>query len=157
MRSIKFFTIFALLIVMCLPSIASAAQSEWMTYADARYGFSIDYPSSWKIEPRDDQPGIYGAVLTFSSPLTDIKPNSSKVVIGLYTVERKNGKSLTQWSSHYQRLSSSFSASQIKIEEATSIHSATTDNQEAFRIRGISPLTKFQVTNMPRGQTVWFI
>lgn len=169
MRKIKFLSMFMVLAVLLglgmgvLPSGKAWASStlnqvDWLTYTDLRYGFSLEYPSDWTIVPRDDQPGAYGGVLTFVPQ--SIKTGTEafpQIVVGLYTLERDPKQSLLEWRNLYQQLSGEFAPAEIKIEQTESIQLSTADNQEGLTVIGASPLTRFQVTNIPRGRTVWFL
>ncbi len=133
-------------------------QVQWLTYTDSRYGYSLEYPANWTVIPRDDREGTYGGVLTFipQLPATD-SATAVQIVIGVYTLERNKDQSLPEWTDLYQHLSNGPMSSEIKIEKTESIRLTTADNEEALTIAGVSPLTRFQFTNIPRGRTVWFI
>lgn len=166
MRRIQLFSVFILLALrlgiggttseMVQADMAQAdtavQRSHWLTYTDPRYGFSIDYPADWKVIPRDDREGSYGGVVTFSFERNDTYP--IQVVVGLYTIEREPDHSLIDWTAIYQRISSSFDPSEVEIKETRIL---TVSGRSALAVRGVSPLTSFQFTNIPHGRTVWFI
>lgn len=140
------------------PGAVRAQGPEWLKYTDPRYGFSIDYPSTWQVFPRQDVEGTYGGVLTFAphSPQAELAADA-RVVVGLYTSERETGKKLADWSLSYLRRRSGFDTSHVSLASAAFIRSVAGDNGEAFGLKGESPLTRFQVTNIPRARTVWFV
>ena len=125
---------------------------RWLTFNDSQYGFSVEYPANWKVTPRDDKEGSYGGGVAFSFASGDIHP--IQIIVGLYTVEREPDHDLADWTAMYQRLSSPFDPSEIKIEET---HTLAVSGRSALTVRGASPMTPFQFTNIPHGRTVWFI
>lgn len=159
MHRIRF--LLALVLVAVLSSVGLQAEAStntgigkilWQTYIDPRYDFSLEYPAGWTVIPRDDQEDSYGGVLTFADPASE-----TQIVIGLYTLERSEGQSLAEWTEFYQEESTTFKPSEIKIEKTETIPLAAAGNVQAHAVVGISPLTGFQFTNIPRGRTVWFI
>ena len=78
---------------------------RWETYTDPRYGFSIEYPSTWYVRPRDDSRGA-GATLSFrnfdsqtvqgeqSCSANASHQQSLTVEIGVYFVEWTSDVSL---------------------------------------------------------------
>jgi murein DD-endopeptidase MepM/ murein hydrolase activator NlpD len=143
--------------VAAFPQIASAGKIDWLTYTDSRYGFSIDYPATWVVIPRDDQEGTSGGVLTLAPQSTIDTGTGVRVVIGLYTVERDPTQSLAKWTDLYERSSSIFDSSEVKINRAEAVRSPAGDNRKGFIVQGVSPESEFRFTNIPHGRTVWFI
>lgn len=49
-------------VVLTVASVAAApapvsvaqAETEWLTYTDPRFDFTVEYPADWQIIPRDD-------------------------------------------------------------------------------------------------------
>lgn len=161
MNGIKFLLV--LVLVTSLLGIGAAAggaaradtvvePNHWLTYTDLKYGFSIDYPADWEVTPRDDPEGSYGGVVTFNLAPDDSHP--VQVAVGLYTVEREPNQDLADWTAMYQALSSPFAPSEVKIGKTST---RVVSGRPALTVRGTSPLTPFQFTNVPHGRTVWFI
>jgi hypothetical protein len=161
MHKIKFLSVFV--IVTLLLGIGTApggsaragatiGPSRWLTYTDPRYGFSIDYPADWEVTPRDDREGSYGGVVTFNFARDDI--HLIQVAVGLYTIEREPDHDLADWTAMYQRVSSPFDPSEVKIEETRIL---AVSGRSALAVRGASPMTPFHFTNIPHGHTVWFV
>lgn len=80
-----------------------------------------------------------------------------RVVIGLYTVERDPTQSLAKWTDLYERSSSVFDSSEVKINRAEAVRSPAGDNRKGYIVEGVSPESEFRFTNIPHGRTVWFI
>lgn len=129
-----------------------SANLKWLTYTDPRFDFALEYPANWTIRPRTDKPGRMGEVLMFRSPPTDSGQVYS-IQIGHYLEQIRATESLSDWTDEYNRRASGFPPDQIQ----TSIReNRRVDNLEALFIRGTSPLTEYQYTNICRGETVWF-
>lgn len=91
-------------------------------YQDPRFDFSLEYPATWEMIPRDDGPQAIGSVLTLMSPSQlDAHTNSTHdphdglphIVVGLYLVEREPNQRLAEWTEGYEEYSS------IEDEEVT--------------------------------------
>lgn len=159
MRRIKFLTTYVLFAALMSVGLRAQASADtdvgeilWQTYTDPRYDYSLEYPADWTIIPRDDRENSHSGVLTFTD-----KASETQIVIGFYLLERDSSQSLAEWTDRYQRQSSIFEPSEVTIEKAELVQSFAGDHGEAFTVRGVSPLTQFQFTNIPRGRIVWFI
>lgn len=143
---------------------ATQSDIEWASYIDPRFDFTIDYPASWHVVPRDDSFGV-GATLAFTlvdperteefSHLHDAPP---KVEIGMYTVawsERESlpGKSLKEWIDEYNNLSQESNASINRVRQSRRIQ---VGQREALYEEG-KDISDFRYTIIPRGDIVWFI
>ncbi len=125
---------------------------QWLTYADSRFDFTIQYPMNWTVQPRSDEPGTMGEVLTFHSPSL---PNGQMydIVVGQYLYSIRASESLSEWTDRYNQKAGDVFDSLTSSSLRKNIQ---VDNSEALFIRGAS-LTEFQSTNIRRGETVWFI
>ncbi len=134
---------------------ATRYSNHWATYHDARYDFSVEYPSNWKILSRKDKAAGYGEVLVFELPQSSqqgIVP--TQIVIGLHTIERDTEQDLVSWVKEYLKTSSVFSPSEVDIEE---IRAFTLHDMPAVYVKRRSPLGVFQFVNIAYGKTVWFV
>jgi len=131
---------------------------QWQTYTDPVFGFSISYPSSWYVIPRNDTLGA-GATLTIID--NPYQPNSStsadatlsKVEIGTYLVEANSDQSLMDWTLKYEQISQ-------YLEQPTNqnlILIKTPDKGSILQARGSSNVTEYRFSNIVRGKIVWFI
>ena len=125
---------------------------EWLTYTDPRFDFTIEYPANWTIKPRTDALGALSEVLTFRSPLSD-NGQVYSIAIGQYLYKIWATDSLSEWTDWYNQMAGDF-PDHLKTSIRKNVQ---IDNSEALFIRGVSPLTEFQYTNIRRGETVWFI
>jgi murein DD-endopeptidase MepM/ murein hydrolase activator NlpD len=64
---------------------------------------------------------------------------------------------MADWTAEYLRLSSPLDPSEVTIEAAQPAAALAQRIPETLALRGRSPLTSFQLTNIPHGQTVWFV
>ena len=160
MRRIKFLLVFVLLALLLSaamgpmhaqePHIGSSIdQIRWLTYNDPRFDFTIEYPSNWTVQPRTDNPDATGEVLVFAGPERE-KGRSPYIAIGHYLYAVKSRDSLADWTARYPL---QFPASEIQISETREF---LVDGAEAVYIRGRSPLTEYQYTNIRQGRVVWF-
>jgi len=137
--------------------------TDWKIYKDERYDFTIEYPASWLIIPRDDREGSYGGVLTFtpvppSADTSEAEGAVLQVVVGLHTMERNPQQSPADWTQEYLRKGSYYDVSEIRLESLSEVPlQAGGVTESGYRVRGVSPKTPFEVTHIPRGNTMWFI
>jgi murein DD-endopeptidase MepM/ murein hydrolase activator NlpD len=123
---------------------------EWSVYDDKRFDFRLEYPMSWRLSPRHDLPDVVGEVVTLSSPVQSDSTVSS-IAIGHYLEEIASQDTVAEWTARYP---AAFEPSLIRTtsEEELPVHGGL-----ARYIRGASPLTEYQYTNIRRGTVVWFI
>jgi murein DD-endopeptidase MepM/ murein hydrolase activator NlpD len=126
-------------------------QIRWASYTDPRYDFTLQYPADWTVQPRSDNPDAIGEVLTLVGPVSDKESAPYSIAIGQYLYEIKPGEILSNWTTQYPSV---FHSTEIKT---TGKHDLTLGESEATYVRGSSPLTEYQYTNIRRGTTVWFI
>ena len=143
---------------------ATQSDIEWASYTDPRFDFTIDYPASWHVVPRDDIFGV-GATLAFTlvdpertEEFSDLHDAPPKVEIGMYTVawsERESlpGKSLKEWIDEYNKLSQ---GSDISINQVRQSRRIQVDRRDALYEEG-KDISDFRYTIIPRGDIVWFI
>lgn len=147
-------TLVALVIIGMLSTPVSADfpnGRDWATYKDSRLGFSLEYPAGWQIQSRTDNPDSISKVLTLTAPASSEGAVSSSISIGQYLYEINSGETLSRWMNRYPR---QFSKSEIKTFD---MQHWKIDGAPARYIRGASPLTQYQYTNIRRGSTVWFV
>jgi murein DD-endopeptidase MepM/ murein hydrolase activator NlpD len=136
----------------------SSEVTEWATYTDPRFDFSVSYPADWIIIPREDSYGV-GGTLTFVSSNHLLEESDShiappKIEIGMYLVARDKTLSLKEWTDRYNELSEIPDFNEIKIRKSSRI---TVDRTDSLHEEGFSSLTEFQYVNISRGDIVWFI
>jgi len=119
---------------------------EWKIYSDPKFGFTLEYPATWIIIPREDKPGTFGEVLAFSYA-------TSSIVISQYNKSISATDSLSEWTDKYNAEASMSSPDQIKTIVR---QSSVVNGSEALFIRGASPEGEYQYTNIRRGEAVWF-
>ncbi len=139
-----------------IPAIASTPEPgsdiSWVSYHDPKFGFTLEYPANWTIKPRHDKPETSGETLNFAY-ISDTGKSYS-IDISQHTKPISTTDSLSEWTDTQRAESSMYSPDQIQtvIRQNTLV-----DGLEAFFIRGASPQTEYQFTNIRRGETVWFI
>lgn len=69
-----------------------ALQDELLTYEDRRFDFSISYPSSWQVNPREDDTPTNTEVLSFTGP--ERSGFTPSIYIGHYLIDIKDDISL---------------------------------------------------------------
>ena len=126
--------------------------TQWKTYTDARFDFTIQYSADWVVQPRTDRPDVISEALIFSNGT----PNETgtqyhQIVIGQYLYEIEPEAGLTEWTDRYP---TQFSADKIKTSAKKNLKVSASD---AFYVRGTSPLTEYQYTNIRQGNVVWFV
>lgn len=138
------------------------ANDEWSIYVDPRFHFSIKYPASWVVIPRDDSdPSAMSGVVTFASVSPSTNPDKAayakepKFVVGHYLAEFESHHSLSDWTDAYETVSNGIAPEIIygRYEKST----INVNNKEALSVIGESAITEFRVTNVPHGEVVWFI
>ncbi|MCC6606601.1 MAG: M23 family metallopeptidase [Anaerolineae bacterium] len=143
----------------------TSASQEWITYTDPRFDFSVEYPATWHLIPRDDSnPAAVSGVLTFTlNDLIDeeasgghlheqvINPN---ITIGLYLAELAPGQSLGDWTALYEETTNALDEYLIQRQPRRVLE---VNGTEVIREIGVSPMTEYQFTNLAHGKTVWFI
>lgn len=132
---------------------ATGVSGKWLVYSDPRFGFTLEYPANWTVEPRTDEPHRAGEVLIFRSPPVNDDQTYS-IAIGQYPNPIGATESLSVWIDEYNQRGSAFSPDQIKTFVRQNVQ---VDNSEALFIHGASPLTEYRYTIIRRGTTVWFI
>jgi murein DD-endopeptidase MepM/ murein hydrolase activator NlpD len=169
MHKIKYLTILMLLSLITVAIGAStgltwkvgtsSASTEWITYTDPRFDYSLEYPTTWYLVPRDDRPGYVGGTLTFSAPKLDGAATCgesayARIEIGLYLVEYEPTQALADWSEKYDKINTGFSPDEIQVKGA---YSTRVGDLEVYRKEAVSPLTHYTYVNVPHGKTMWFI
>ncbi len=125
--------------------------SQWAVYTDPRLDFTIEYPADWEVRPRTDDPAMVSEQLVFVSPVEDDNGGQYQIVVGQYMSEIGREDSLSSWTDRYLAL---FTSEDIRISLLRYLDIARPD---AIYVRGASPLTEFQFTNIRRGRLVWFV
>jgi len=156
MHMVKFLTTLVLLAVLlgAGPHVEASTRSGeilWLTYNDPRFDFSLEYPADWTVQARTDRLGAVGEVLTFISPASSEGTSSYSIAIGQYLYEIKPNEMLSNWTDSYP---SEFSPSEIRTSMRRNL---VVGGSAATFIRGASPITEYQYTNIRRGKTVWFV
>lgn len=164
-----FFLLFATVIsASAAPRLTTSSEidEKFITYTDSRFDFSVQYPETWQIIPRDDtNPNALGGLVTFvPSNLTeqsrsipeyqDPHDEVPQIVIGLYLAELEVNQSLYEWTEKYDAVSNDFDES-LMIRQTRQVYRI--NKSPAVYESGISPLTPYQFTNLSHGKTVWFI
>lgn len=161
-------TVFVLL-VLAITSVTAATDkpnletitdidTEWPLYTDPRFDFSLKYPSSYLVEPRDDE--LAGSVLVFRQPTPfshdeahEEHTVSAQLVVGMYHVEWTGNETIEQWTAKYYDLVGLESS--LDRDEATSF--TVVDGNPSFKVTDISLEAAYQYVNIPRGGIVWFV
>jgi len=132
---------------------ASALDStQWETYTDPRFDFTIQYPADWIVQPRTDALDLVSEVLVFSSETpTETETLHHQIVIGQYLYEITPEVDLAEWTESYP---TQFSSDNIKTSVKKNLKISASD---ATYVRGTSPLTEYQYTNIRQGRVVWFV
>lgn len=124
---------------------------RWAVYTDPRFDFTIEYPADWKVQPRTDDPAMVSEQLVFTSPVEDHNTAQYQIVIGQYMSEIGQEDNLSSWTDRYPK---HFASEDIKVSLRRYLEVGRSD---AIYVRGASPLTEFQFTNIRRGRLVWFV
>lgn len=134
----------------------ASTDANWTTYIDPRFDFSLEYPSAYAVEPRNDE--MAGSVLSFrqTDPLSLGETHkdeevSAQFVVGMYFVEWTGNETIEEWTEKYYGLagleSSADRNESISYLQVDGIHSVrVTDHNLAY-----------QYVNIPRGGIVWFV
>lgn len=137
---------------------SSTGGVEWKNYDDIRFDFSLKYPSSYIVEPRNDEIG--GSVLTFRHPLLTSFNNdhgnyeeSAQLVIGMYFVEWTETETIEEWTEKYHELVGLESDS----DRNENISYSIIDGVQGLRVIDQSHSMTYQYVNIPRNGIVWFI
>ncbi|MBN2389457.1 MAG: M23 family metallopeptidase [Anaerolineae bacterium] len=165
LKCVSMFVLLALLLGAVVDSTLTSAESReirWLVYTDPQYDFSVEYPATWQVSPRNVQPGYVGGSVSFSQTQPGRvsecgKPIYVKVEIGLYLEEREPSRSIVDWSEAYNTAGDIFAPGEVQIQDARQVKLSGLADREAFREAGVSPLTEFTYVNVPHGKTVWFI
>ncbi len=133
--------------------------SEWLTYVDPRFDFTVEYPAAWSTRPRDDEPGYVGGTLVFSKSEIDSTFQCDegaplRIELGLYLSEYTPSSTLAEWSEKRDQANAAFPADQIRI---TNAYTGEIGGKEAYYKEGVSPLTEFAYFNVLHDKTVWFV
>ncbi|MCP5095450.1 MAG: M23 family metallopeptidase [Chloroflexi bacterium] len=137
------------------PSTIAKQTERWTTYIDPRFDFSIDYPADWTVIPRNDNdPNALGTILTFIPAHTEPTTTPVNIVIGLHLSELESGQSLYEWNELYKNASRVFEEESLVRENPQTLKIA---GHDAIYEKGISPITNYQIVQVARGKTVWFI
>jgi len=129
----------------------SPTPKKWLVYTDQKYHFSIEYPSDWVVESRVGSSGV-GEVLTFRNLVS----GGYTIVIGKHDLYKvRPDENISGWTDRQlEREEIVFSSEEVTyfIRQDLKI-----DGMDAIFIRGVSPLTEFQYTNIQKDKIVWFI
>ncbi|MCP5098196.1 MAG: M23 family metallopeptidase [Chloroflexi bacterium] len=155
--------LFTLLVVSSMTAFVSETpitrntEGEWITYTDPRFDFTIEYPASWTLQPRKDNPDAIGERIIIAKPLISNDETSSQKIhieIGLYIAERGVSQDLADWSNIYDENHDEFDSGKILVLNADKRSQA---DKNIFYKEAISPLTPYTYINIPHGQVVWSI
>ncbi len=124
--------------------------AAWTSYSFDPYDIALDYPEDWIVIAPSEANGTYGGVLTFVS-------GSQKIVFGLHTLSMNGKTNFDEWLKEYFQRSSTFDSSELKWELIADIEPPSELGLKTYFIRGTSPLTGFQIANLVKGETVWFL
>lgn len=159
-------------LLVALSSVTVAAQKlnfeakankdeKRLLYTDPRFDFSLEYPSSYLVEPRDDE--LAGSVLTFHQDYSitveehedshEEHKVSARLVVGMYHVEWTGAETIEQWTSKYYELFGLENSSDRS--EAISIKNV--DGNQSLKVTDQSSEATYQFVNIPRGEIVWFV
>lgn len=145
---------------------AVSGDTEWATYIDPRFDFSVEYPTNWYVMPRDDSNSEARSGLLMFVPSEVIEHETAteeshnpheevpQVIIGLYLAEQEADQSLQEWTEQYEAASNDFSEALMRRQPRRTLN---INGANAVREEGVSPLTTYQFTNLVHGRTVWFI
>jgi hypothetical protein len=129
-----------------------------LEYIDSRFDFSLEYPPSYLVEPRDED--IAGSVLTFRQPAPVSHDESdgqhiafAQVVVGMYHVEWTGNETIEQWTAKYYDLVGLKTG--LDRNEATSF--IMVDGHHSLKVTDESLAATYQYVNIPRGSIVWFV
>lgn len=141
---------------------ATNTDTNWTTYTDPRFDFTVSYPANWFVAPRNDSLGV-GNTVAFSQDDPERmgeEPYDAppKVEIGMYIIawsDRKSlpGGSLKEWMDEYNKVSQVTDSSTNRLRESRRIQ---VDQLEALYEEGVG-ISDFRYTAIPRGDIVWFI
>jgi len=152
----------SLMLVAATPTTSSSSHTqiertevEQRVYHDSRFDFSLKYPTSYTIEPRDDK--IAGSVLTFrqsySHSSDETQAVTARFVVGMYFVEWTGKETIAEWTEKYYDL--------VGIERRSdrneSINNQLVDGIQSLKVIDQSQRAAYRYVNVPRGNVVWFI
>lgn len=144
------------------PILTEAGAVRWLTYVDPRFDFSIKYPSTWQVIPRDDSdPNAVSGILTFAPISTldnaanaDPHDSGPHVAVVPYLAELKDGQSLSEWTEMYESLGNGSNRNPIQRQPRRLFQ---VNGAKAVHEEGVSPLTTYQFTNIAHDNMVWDI
>lgn len=132
---------------------------DWIVYKDTRFDFSVEYPTTWSLDPREDVVDTFGERLIISEPISTIEDQayaseSVQIEVGFYLVELLPGQSLADWSDSYDLNHDEFDTSRIIV---FSKGEWLRSDRESYYKEAISPMTAYTYINISDGLIVWNI
>ena len=143
-----------ILLLIFLPIGVFGQESDfemWSVYNDLQYPFSIECPTNWTVELRIAS-FESGGTITFRDP-----HNIYVIVIGQhgsYSYKGYENETLFDITKRKMITDGSFAPEKMTYSIQKELN---LNEMEAVFIRGVSPLTEFQYTNIQKDKTVWFI
>jgi len=129
-------------------TIASARESDsTLLYKDPVFDFSLEYPSTFVLFDRSDDPNAISEVLTFQSTTT-----GEKIIVGHLLAEIKPETPLEEWVILYESVSTPFLESELERGNFQRILDGKSITRD-----GESPLGYHRNTYIVSGNVVWFI